>query len=90
VLFTEDELVVNTLAYLAQHFVVLLDPDDIVSGLQAYVRSEFPRAAHAGFHTGPSATGDIEGALIHGAQGARTLTVAFIPRRHPGRRAATS
>jgi L-lactate dehydrogenase complex protein LldG len=91
VLLTEDELVVNTLTYLAQHLVVLLDPDDIVSGLQdAYVRPEFPRAAHAVFHTGPSATGDIEGALIHGAQGARTLSVAFIPRRQPGRRAATS
>ena len=34
VLFTETELVVNTLAYLAQHLVVLLDRDDIVSGLQ--------------------------------------------------------
>ena len=90
-LFTEDELVVNTLAYLAQHLVVLLDPTDIVSGVQdAYVRSEFPRAAHAVLHTGPSATRDIEGVLIHGAQGARTLTVAFIPRRQPGRRAATS
>jgi L-lactate dehydrogenase complex protein LldG len=81
VLFTEDELVVNTLAYLAQHLVVLLDPDDIVSGLQdAYDRAEFHRAAYAVFHTGPSGTGDIEGVLIHGAQGVRTLTVAFIPR----------
>ena len=44
-LFTENELVVNTLAYLAQHLVVLLDPADIVSGLQdAYDRSEFLRA----------------------------------------------
>jgi L-lactate dehydrogenase complex protein LldG len=89
VLFTEAELVVNTLAYLAQHLVVLLDPDDIVSGLQdAYDRSEFHRAAYAAFHTGPSATGDIEGVLIHPAQGVRTLTVAFIPLR--GRGAADS
>jgi L-lactate dehydrogenase complex protein LldG len=89
VLFTETELVVNTLAYLAQHLVVLLDPADIVSGLQdAYDRSEFHRAAYAVFHTGPSATGDIEGVLIHPAQGVRTLTVALIPR--PGRRAAAS
>jgi L-lactate dehydrogenase complex protein LldG len=31
VLFTEDELCVNALAYLAQHLVVLLDPADIVA-----------------------------------------------------------
>jgi L-lactate dehydrogenase complex protein LldG len=29
--------------------------------------------------TGPSATADIEGVLIHGAQGVRSLTVAMIP-----------
>jgi L-lactate dehydrogenase complex protein LldG len=85
VLFTETELVVNTLAYLAQHLVVLLDPADIVSGLQdAYDRPEFHQAAYAVFHTGPSGTGDIEGVLIHPAQGVRTLTVAFIPRSQPG------
>lgn len=81
VLFTEAELVVNTLAYLAQHLVVLLDPKDIVPGLQAaYARSEFHQAHYAVFHTGPSATGDIEGVLIHGAQGVRSLTVVFLPR----------
>jgi L-lactate dehydrogenase complex protein LldG len=31
--YTEDGLVVSTLAYLAQHLVVLLDPDHVVSGL---------------------------------------------------------
>jgi L-lactate dehydrogenase complex protein LldG len=91
VLFTETELMVNTLAYLAQHLVVLLDPDDIVPGVQdAYDRSEFHRAAYAVFHTGPSGTGDIEGVLIHPAQGVRTLTVAFIPRPQPGLRAGAS
>jgi L-lactate dehydrogenase complex protein LldG len=81
VLLTEKELVVNTLAYLAQHLMVLLDPNDIVSGIQdAYDRSEFHQAAYAVFHTGPSGTGDMEGVLIHPAQGVRTLTVAFIPR----------
>jgi len=86
VLFTEDELAVNTLAYLAQHLVVLLDPNDIVSGIQdAYDRPEFHQAAYAVFHTGPSGTGDIEGVLIHPAQGVRTLTVAFIPRPGAGR-----
>jgi L-lactate dehydrogenase complex protein LldG len=76
VLFTEAELKVNTLAYLAQHLVVLLDACAIVSGLQvAYTHPLFQTARYAVFHTGPSATGDIEGVLIHGAQGVRSLTV---------------
>ena len=76
VLFTEAELKVNTLAYLAQHLVVLLHESAIVSGLQeAYTHPEFRTARYAVFHTGPSATGDIEGVLIHGAQGVRSLTV---------------
>jgi len=76
VLFTEVELKVNTLAYLAQHLVVLLDESAIVSGLQAaYTNPVFQTARYAVFHTGPSATGDIEGVLIHGAQGVRSLTV---------------
>jgi L-lactate dehydrogenase complex protein LldG len=80
-LFAEEQLVINTLAYLAQHLVVLVDPDDIVSGIQdAYDRPEFHRAGYAVFHTGPSATGNIEGVLILGAQGVRKLTVAFISR----------
>jgi L-lactate dehydrogenase complex protein LldG len=76
VLFTEAELKVNTLAYLAQHLVVLLHQSAIVSGLQeAYTHPVFRDARYAVFHTGPSATGDIEGVLIHGAQGVRSLTV---------------
>jgi len=76
VLFTEAELKVNTLAYLAQHLVVLLDESAIVSGLQeAYLHPLFRTARYAVFHTGPSATADIEGVLIHGAQGVRSLTV---------------
>ncbi|HEY2051532.1 MAG TPA: LUD domain-containing protein [Caulobacteraceae bacterium] len=81
VLFTERELRINTVAYLAQHLVVLLDPTEIVDGLQAaYDHPVFKTAAYAVFHTGPSATGDIEGVLIHGAQGVRSLTVVFQPR----------
>jgi L-lactate dehydrogenase complex protein LldG len=81
VLFTEDELRVNALAYLAQHLVVLLDAKDIVASTQdAYWRAEFNVARYASFHTGPSATADIEGVLIHGAQGVRSLTVLLHPR----------
>jgi L-lactate dehydrogenase complex protein LldG len=81
VLFTEGELHVNALAYLAQHLVVLLDPDDVVASTQdAYRRPEFHTAHYTSFHTGPSATADIEGVLIHGAQGVRSLTVLLFSR----------
>ncbi len=81
VLFTERQLVVNSVAYLAQHLIVLLDPADIVDSVQAaYRRPEFGSSAYAVFHTGPSATADIEGVLIHGAQGVRSLTVLLLPR----------
>ena len=76
VAFTEAELGVNTLVYLAQHLVVLLDPADIVINLHhAYSRPEFAVADYLVFHTGPSATADIEGVLIHGAQGVRSLSI---------------
>jgi len=72
----ESELGVNALGYLAQHLVVLLDPADVVDNLHnAYHRPEFGEASYAVLMTGPSATADIEGVLIHGAQGVRSLTV---------------
>ncbi|WP_336486167.1 LutC/YkgG family protein [Methylobacterium nigriterrae] len=81
VLFTQEELRVNAVAYLAQHLIVLLDPRDILANIQAaYRRPDFARAAYAVLHTGPSATADIEGVLIHGAQGVRSLTVVLLPR----------
>ena len=81
VLFTQRELQVNAVAYLAQHLVVLLDPADILVNIQAaYRRPDFGRAAYAVLHTGPSATADIEGVLIHGAQGVRSLTVILLAR----------
>jgi L-lactate dehydrogenase complex protein LldG len=76
VLLTEADLQVNAVAYLAQHLIVLLDPADVVVNLHhAYRRPEFRARHYASFHTGPSATADIEGVLIHGAQGARSLSV---------------
>jgi L-lactate dehydrogenase complex protein LldG len=81
VLLSERELVVNTCAYLAQHLIVLLDPADIVLNLHsAYRRPEFHDRNYASFHTGPSATADIEGVLIHGAQGVRSLSVLLFAR----------
>jgi L-lactate dehydrogenase complex protein LldG len=47
VLLTEAELKVNTLAYLAQHLVVLLDAGAIVAGLQeAYAHAAFRTARY--------------------------------------------
>ena len=81
VCLTEAELGVNTLGYLPQHLVVLLDPMDIVPNIHhAYRRPEWRRARYAVFQTGPSATADIEGVLIHGAQGVRSLSVLPFPR----------
>ena len=81
VCLTDAELGVNTLGYLPQHLLVLLDPADIVSNIHhAYRRREWRRAHYAVFQTGPSATADIEGVLIHGAQGVRSLSVLPVAR----------
>lgn len=73
---TEAQFKVSSLGFLAQHLVVLLDPATIVDNMHhAYrERAQFD-APYGVFMTGPSATADIEGVLIHGAQGIRTLTV---------------
>lgn len=78
VFLSERELHVNAVAYLAQHLVVLLDPADILVNLhEAYVRPEWRERAYGVLMSGPSATADIEGVLIRGAQGVRSLTVIF-------------
>jgi L-lactate dehydrogenase complex protein LldG len=79
VLLTERELGVEALGFLAQHLVVLLDPACIVATLHdAYLDAAFHEARYTILMTGPSATADIEGVLIHGAQGIRSLTVLQI------------
>lgn len=81
VLLKDADLGVNAVAYLAQHLIVLIDPADIVVNLHhAYGRPEFRDRHYAAFHTGPSATADIEGVLIHGAQGVRSFSVLPIAR----------
>jgi L-lactate dehydrogenase complex protein LldG len=78
---SEAELGVNALGFLPQHLVVLLDPHDIVANLHhAYQDPGFREARYAVLMSGPSATADIEGVLIHGAQGIRSLTVISWPR----------
>jgi len=78
---SEREFRINALGFLAQHLVVLLDPRSIVRDLhEAYAQPGFLSARYAVFMTGPSATADIEGVLVRGAQGIRTLTVVPAPR----------
>ena len=76
---TQRELVVNALGVLSQHLVVLLDPAAIVDTMHdAYGRLDLAASPYGVFLAGPSATGDIEGVIIHGAQGARSLTVLLL------------
>lgn len=73
---TDAQFRVNALGFLVQHLVVLLDPARIVPNMHHAYRERGQFDARYGvFMTGPSATADIEGILIHGAQGIRTLTV---------------
>ena len=80
VCLTDADLGVDTLGYLPQHLIVLLDPSDIVINIHhAYRRPEWRQARYAVFHTGPSATADIEGVLIHGAPGGALIVRAAAP-----------
>ena len=80
---TQGELVVNALGVLSQHLIVLLDPAAIVDTMHdAYRRLDLTASPYGLFMAGPSATGDIEGVIIHGAQGARSLSVLLcVPAR---------
>jgi L-lactate dehydrogenase complex protein LldG len=76
---TQNDLIVNALAVLSQHLIVLLDPRAIVDTIQdAYDQLDLTASPYGVFLAGPSATGDIEGVIIHGAQGARSLTVLLL------------
>jgi len=75
---TEAQFKVSALGFLSQHLVVLLDPSEIVLNLHhAYRRRGEFDVGYGVLMTGPSATADIEGVLIHGAQGIRTLTIVL-------------
>jgi L-lactate dehydrogenase complex protein LldG len=77
---TQEDLVVDALAFLSQHLIVLLDPQQIVSDMhEAYRRVRLDETAFGCFMMGPSATADVEATLVHGAQGARSLNLFFLP-----------
>jgi len=76
----ERELGVNALGFLSQHLVVLLDPAAILPDIAAaYWQPWFREVRYGTLLTGPSATADIEGVLVRGAQGVRSLTVILAP-----------
>jgi L-lactate dehydrogenase complex protein LldG len=77
---TQEDLVVDALAVLSQHLIVLLDPDQIVGDMHdAYRRVRLDETSYGCFMMGPSATADVEATLVHGAQGARSLNIFFLP-----------
>ena len=76
VALSEREFGLNALGFLSQHLVVLLDPAAILPDIAAaYRQQQFFQARYAVLMSGPSATADIEGVLVRGAQGIRSLTV---------------
>jgi L-lactate dehydrogenase complex protein LldG len=80
VFLTQVHFKVNALGFLSQHLVVLLDLKDIVPTLHdAYRHAGFRQVSYAVLLSGPSATADIEGVLVRGAQGIRSLAVVAAP-----------
>ena len=76
---TQEDLMVDALAFLSQHLIVLLDPEQIVPDMHAaYRRVRLDQTAYGWFMMGPSATADVEATLVHGAQGPRSLNVFFL------------
>lgn len=69
----------NYVGHLTQHLVVLLSPKHIIGNMHlAYLtRPEFKERRYGVVMAGPSATADIQGVLVRGAQGVRTLCVAW-------------
>lgn len=76
---TEERLKVISLAFLCQHIIVLLDPQNITANMHtAYKKVDLNHDHYGCFVMGPSATADIGAVLIHGAQGPRSLTVFLL------------
>lgn len=72
----EKDLKVNSLGVLAQHLVILLDPQRIVKDMyEAYGKVDLEANNYGCFMMGPSATADIGAVMVQGAQGARSLSV---------------
>jgi len=71
---TEDDMLHRTLPFIAQHLVVVLKKEMIVSNMH-HAYSKVVPSAYDVFISGPSKTADIEQSLVIGAQGPRSLTI---------------
>jgi L-lactate dehydrogenase complex protein LldG len=72
----EDDLHERALPFIAQHVVVVLEQENIVSTMHdAYAKIGNVDYGFAAFIAGPSKTADIEQSLVLGAHGAMTMTV---------------
>ncbi len=72
-------LPMRAIPFIAEHLVILLSEDNIVSDMhEAYARLEEDTADYGVFIAGPSKTADIEQCLVVGAQGAKSLLVILI------------
>src|SRR6202167_589938 len=87
ILLSDNELQVNTIAFLAHDLVVLLDPKQIVANIHdAYEHAYFKLRNYSVLMTGPSGSGDIGWVVVHPAQAAKTLTVLLSPAPDAGQR----
>ncbi|MBK7477515.1 MAG: LUD domain-containing protein [Haliscomenobacter sp.] len=75
---SEKDSLFRVLPFIAQHLIVVLAKDRIVSNMhEAYQRVQIDETGFGVFIAGPSKTADIEQALVIGAQGARSFTVVL-------------
>lgn len=70
---------IRVLPFIAQHLVIMVDKSSIVGNLHdAYNIINPAKAGFGVFITGPSKTGDIEQALVVGAQGPVSMLVLVV------------